>query len=201
MTPAPRHWSAWSPHRPWCSPLPGGQSRRCQTSQTQWRSPGLGCCHSVGFPWSPPLKRCPLWQWWLEQSGEARVLRQYSQWHVLYLDMLRRKTPYRLNMVCVRCDYFPLLLSLSSVWPTVNRTNGKYSWAKKCRCFPYRFWMHSLNSTHQTDQLHDSHVHLEKTHSKKGRQAPWKYPQLSHMFIITRSIFLIVTPIGEGLGW
>lgn len=42
------------------------------------------------------------------------------------LDMLGRKAPYRLNMVCVRYDSFPLLPFLSSVWPTMDRTNGKY---------------------------------------------------------------------------
>lgn len=125
MTPAPRHWTAWSPRRPWCSPLRAGQSRRCRTSRTRWRSPGRGCCRSAGFPWSPLLKRCPLWQWWLEQRDESTKTIQWGTCSLL--DVVRSKATYRWNMVCVRYDSFPLLLSLSSVWPTIDRTNGKYS--------------------------------------------------------------------------
>lgn len=62
-TPTPPRWTAWSPHRPWCSPLLAGQNRRCQTSQTPGLSPGLCCCRSAGSPWFPPPKRCPPWQW------------------------------------------------------------------------------------------------------------------------------------------
>lgn len=62
-TPAPLLRNAWSPHRPWCSPLLAEQNRRCRTSQTQRGRPGLCCYRSVGSPWSPPPERCLPWQW------------------------------------------------------------------------------------------------------------------------------------------
>lgn len=82
-----------------------------------------------------------------------------------------------------------------------KQNKWKIQLSDKFSCFPYRFWMHSFNSTHRTDQLHDSHVHLEKTQSKKRRQAPLKASSAEPYVYYTRSIFLIVTAIGEGLGW
>lgn len=84
------------------------------------------------------------------------------------LDMLRRKTPYRLNMVCVRYDSFPLLLSLSSVWPTINRTNGKYSWATNLVVFHIDSGcIHLPRHTGQTSYMTRMST-LKKPNQKKG---------------------------------